>query len=126
MIHVNIILRPFRQLFFLHMDLRIPVRNVKDQRQGRHTDQHAHESEQASACHHRNNNPEELAKLLDVTPMIYGRYESGTLAISEKVESAVRELAKDKSSDKAVAAVTDTVVARGNYVFKDHTGRRPV
>ena len=29
----------------------------------------------------------EFAKLLGVTPMIYGRYESETLAISEKVES---------------------------------------
>ena len=55
----------------------------------------------------------EFATLLRVTPMIYGRYESGTLAIPEKVENAVRELAGDKGSDKTVvdAAVADTAVA---------------
>jgi predicted transcriptional regulator len=55
----------------------------------------------------------EFATLLRVTPMIYGRYESGTLAIPEKVGNAVRELAGDKGSDKTVvdAAVAYTAVA---------------
>ena len=44
----------------------------------------------------------EFAKLLGITPMVYGRYESGTLAISEKIETAVKELVS-KVSDAAVA-----------------------
>ena len=44
----------------------------------------------------------EFAKLIGITPMVYGRYESGTLAISGKIETAVKELAS-KVSDAAVA-----------------------
>ena len=51
----------------------------------------------------------EFAKLLGVTPMIYGRYESGTLAIPDKVESAVGEL-NAKESDIAVEKADAAVV----------------
>ena len=60
----------------------------------------------------------EFAKLLGVTPMIYGRYESGTLAIPEKIESAIGELTV-KEGDKAVETnVTDVAVATENEVKK--------
>ncbi len=44
----------------------------------------------------------EFAKLLGVTPMVYGRYESGTLKIPENIEAAVKEMIA-KASDKVVA-----------------------
>ena len=44
----------------------------------------------------------EFAKLLGVTPMVYGRYESGTLKIPENIEKAVKEMV-EKTSDKVVA-----------------------
>ena len=44
----------------------------------------------------------EFAKSLGVTPMVYGRYESGTLKIPENIETAVKEMIF-KASDAAVA-----------------------
>lgn len=44
----------------------------------------------------------EFAKLLGVTPMVYGRYESGTLKIPENIEAAAKEMIA-KASDKVVA-----------------------
>ena len=44
----------------------------------------------------------EFAKSLGVTPMVYGRYESGTLKIPENIEAAVKEMV-EKTSDKVVA-----------------------
>ena len=53
----------------------------------------------------------EFAKILGVTPTIYGRYESGTLAIPEQIENAVGELTA-KEGDKTVEkAVADAAVA---------------
>ena len=43
----------------------------------------------------------EFARLIGTIPMVYGRYESGTLIIPEKIETAVKELAS-KASDAAV------------------------
>ena len=43
----------------------------------------------------------EFARLIGTIPMVYGRYESGTLTIPEKIETAVKELAS-KASDAAV------------------------
>ena len=34
----------------------------------------------------------EFAKSLGVTPMVYGRYESGTLKIPENIETVVKEM----------------------------------
>jgi predicted transcriptional regulator len=64
----------------------------------------------------------EFAKLLGVTPMIYGRYESGTLVIPEKVEHAVGALEGNGSSDKTVeanvAAVSDAAAATAIEIKK--------
>ena len=50
----------------------------------------------------KNQSKGEFAKLLGVTPMVYGRYESGTLKIPENIEAAVKEMIA-KASDKVVA-----------------------
>ena len=50
----------------------------------------------------KNQSKGEFAKLLGVTPMVYGRYESGTLKIPENIETAVKEM---------IAKAEDTVVA---------------
>ncbi len=50
----------------------------------------------------KNQSKGEFAKLLGVTPMVYGRYESGTLKIPEIIETAVKEMIA-KASDKVVA-----------------------
>ena len=53
----------------------------------------------------------EFAKLMGVTPMIYGRYESGTLAIPEQVESAVIEFIAKEDNKAVEKAVADAAVA---------------
>ena len=50
----------------------------------------------------KNQGKGEFAKSLGVTPMVYGRYESGTLKIPENIEEAVK---------KMIAKAEDTVVA---------------
>ena len=50
----------------------------------------------------KNQSKGEFAKLLGVTPMVYGRYESGTLKIPENIEAVVKEMIA-KASDKVVA-----------------------
>ena len=50
----------------------------------------------------KNQSKGEFAKLLGVTPMVYGRYESGTLKIPENIEMAVKEQVS-KASEAAVA-----------------------
>ena len=49
----------------------------------------------------------DFAKLIGVTALVYGRYESGSLAIPEKVEKAVKEL-----EDQAVASEIEVKKAR--------------
>ena len=51
----------------------------------------------------KNQGKGEFAKSLGVTPMVYGRYESGTLKIPENIEAAAKEMIA-KASDKVVAA----------------------
>ena len=50
----------------------------------------------------KNQSKGEFAKLLGVTSMVYGRYESGTLKIPENIETALKEMIA-KASDKVVA-----------------------
>ena len=47
----------------------------------------------------------EFAKLLGITPMVYGRYESGALKIPENIENAVKELASEASEAAAEAEI---------------------
>ena len=67
----------------------------------------------------------EFAKLLGITPMIYGRYESGTLAIPEQVESAVIELVS-KESDKAVEKAVDYAAVATEIEVKRQSARLAV
>ena len=50
----------------------------------------------------KNQSKGEFAKILGITPMVYGRYESGTLKIPENIEAAVKEMLS-KAADAAVA-----------------------
>ena len=60
----------------------------------------------------KNQSKGEFAKLLGTTPMVYGRYESGTLKIPENIETAVKEMFS-KASDIGVAAEIEGKKARG-------------